>query len=368
MIIENFPRPVMAVAAGLLIFVAVSAAQAEEPRSPQTMTVEVRSLGSSASVGGTVVPFEEITFTAQIPGRVEHIAGDEGAFFKRGQVIVKIDEEELRAQRQAAVAQIRNAEATVRNAGVQLYRERENPTPTNQNMMDQFMPVNPMTGFFGNKSDTSVDRRANLYSHSTQVEQARAGLLQARSRLREIDAKMNDTKSIAPFDGYITHKNINKGDTVQPGQPLIKFANMTYLQIQADVPSRLADQLRPGGFVDVRLDDIKKTRIQARVAQVFPMADPTRHTVRVKFDLPMNISIKAGMYAEVFIREAGQMDGGYPVIPVSAVVNRGGLPMVYVMGRDGRPQLHLLRLGEQSGDQVTVLTGLKGGETIVVNP
>jgi hypothetical protein len=82
----------------------------------------------------------------------------------------------------------------------------------------------------------------------------------------------------------------------------------------------------------------------------------------------MNIPIKAGMYAEVFIPEAGQMGGGYPVIPVSAVVNRGGLPMVYVVGRDGRPQLHLLRLGEQAGDQVTVLTGLKGGETIVVNP
>jgi multidrug efflux pump subunit AcrA (membrane-fusion protein) len=355
-------------AGGMLALSSAFTLQAEEPSAPQTMVVELHALGSTASVGGTVVPFEEITFTAQIPGRVELIAGGEGSFFKRGEVIVKIDEEELLAQRQAAIAQIRNAEANLRNAGVQLHRERENPTPTNQTMMDQFMPVNPMKGLFGNGNDSSVDRRANLYSQGTQVEQARGGLLQARSRLREIDAKMNDTKSVAPFDGYITQKHINKGDTVQPGQPLIQFANMAYMQIQADVPSRLVDPLRPGGFVEVRLDDVNKTRIQARVAQVFPMADPTRHTVRVKLDLPTNISVKAGMYAEVFLRDRGQSGGAFPVIPVSAVINRGGLPMVYVMGPDGKPQLHLLRLGERTGDRVTVLTGLRGGETIVVNP
>jgi len=342
-------------------------AQATDNPSYQTAVVQTRSLGAVASLGGTVVPFEEITFTAQIPGHVEMIAGGEGAFFEEGQVIVKVDEEELMAKREAALAQIRNAEAAVRNAGVQFQRERANPTDTNQNMMDQMMPMNPMS-FFGNKNDTYVDRGANLYQQRTQVEQARANLLAAKSQLREIDAKLKDTESVAPFAGYITQKFVNKGDTVQPGKPLIKFANMTYMQIQADVPSRLATQLRPGDLVDVRLDDAEKTTAKARVAQVFPMADPTRHTVRVKFDIPTNVPVKAGMYAEVFLQESARMGGALPVIPVSAVINRGGLPMVYVMEADGQPQLHLLRLGERRGDQVTVLTGLKGGETIVVNP
>ncbi len=361
------PGPVLAGIVLLSLSAIFFTASATDNPIHQTLVVQTQSLGSVASLGGTVVPFEEITFTAQIPGQVEMIAGGEGAFFQEGEVIVKIDEEELLARRQSALAQIRNAEAAVRNAGVQFQRERTNPTPTNQNMMDQMMPMNPMS-MFGNKNDTYVDRGANLYQQRTQVEQARANLQQAKSQLREIDAKLKDTESTAPFAGYITQKFVNKGDTVQPGKPLIEFANMTYMQIQADVPSRLATQLRPGDMVDVRLDDSGKTAAKARVAQVFPMADPTRHTVRVKFDLPTNIPVKAGMYAEVFLREQPQMGGPMPVIPASAVVNRGGLPMVYVMEDDGKPHLHLLRLGERRGEQVTVLTGLKGGETIVVNP
>ena len=66
--------------------------------------------------------------------------------------------------------------------------------------------------------------------------------------------------------------------------------------------------------------------------------------------------------------QPGQEQGTLPMIPVSSVVYRGGLPMVYVMDTEGQPRLHLLRLGEQFGDQVTVLTGLQGGERILANP
>jgi multidrug efflux pump subunit AcrA (membrane-fusion protein) len=202
-------HPIAILFAGLALSVAALVSAGEY----RTTTVETRTLGSVASVGATVVPFEEITFTAQIPGRMELMAGGEGSFFKQGEVIARIDDEEIKAQRQAALAEIRNAEAALRNAGVQLQRERTNPTPTNQNMMDQFMPMNPMS-MFGNRSDTYVDRRANLYSQGTAVEQARGRVVQARSRLTEIEAKMNDTKSVAPFDGYITQKFVNKGDPI----------------------------------------------------------------------------------------------------------------------------------------------------------
>jgi multidrug efflux pump subunit AcrA (membrane-fusion protein) len=119
----------------------------------------------------------------------------------------------------------------------------------------------------------------------------------------------------------------------------------------------------------VRLDDVKQTVAQARVAQVFPMADATRHTVRVKFDLKPGTPAKAGMYADVMIPQSGIHDPAaeaLPVIPMAAVVWRGGLPMVYVMDAQGQPRLNLLRLGEQVGDEVAVLTGLQGGERVLV--
>jgi multidrug efflux pump subunit AcrA (membrane-fusion protein) len=310
---------------------------------------------------------EEITFTAQMPGSVEMLAGAEGDFFKHGTVLAALDESQLKAKRQAAVAQIRNAESAYRNAGVQYYRERENPTPQQSgNMMSQMMPM-PMP-FMGSEGDKGVHRGATLHQYSSQIEQARGAIATARSHLQEIDAKLQDVKSVAPFDGYITRKHVNKGDTVQPGQPLLSFANMSQLQIQIDVPTRLSAPLAPGFITQVRLDDPQKSIVRARVAQIFPMADPTRHTVRVKLDLEHGSPAKAGMYGEVMIQQPGVEQGSLPMIPVSAVVYRGGLPMVYVMDTQDQPRLHLLRLGEQVGDRVTVLTGLQGGERILANP
>ena len=143
---------------------------------------------------------------------------------------------------------------------------------------------------------------------------------------------------------------------------------MTQLQIQADVPTRLSVALQPGFMTQVRLDDPNQTIARARVAQIFPMADPTRHTVRVKFDLEPGAPAKAGMYAEVLIQQPGQEQSTLPMVPVSAVVYRGGLPMIYVLDAQNQPRLHLLRLGEQYGDMVTVLTGLQGGERVLANP
>jgi multidrug efflux pump subunit AcrA (membrane-fusion protein) len=321
-------------------------------------------VGGNATVGGTVVPQEEITFTAQLPGAVKQLAGAEGDFFRKGAVLVVIDDSEMRAKRAAAIAQIRNAEAAYRNAEVQYHRERRDPTPQGGNMMSQMMPM----PFFGDNKPTGVQRDASLHQYGTQIEQAQGALMAAQAQLSEIDAKLQDVRSLAPFDGYILRKHVSQGDTVQPGQPLLSFADMGRLQVQADVPTRIAGPLQPGFMTRVKLDDQAQTVVEARVAQVFPMADATRHTVRVKLDLQSGAPAKAGMYAEVLVPQPMSDQGSLPAIPISAVVYRGGLPMVYVLDAEEQPRLHLLRLGEQFGNAVTVLTGLKGGERILLNP
>ncbi len=331
---------------------------------PAWVLVERRPVGGDTTIGGTVVPTQEITFTAQMPGAVQLIAGTEGDFFKRGAVLAVIDDTEMRAKRAAALAQIRNAEAAYRNAEVQYHRERKDPTPQGGNMMSQMMPM----PFFGDNKPTGVQRDATLHQYGTQIEQAQGALIAAQAQLKEIDAKLQDVRSVAPFDGYIVRKHVNKGDTVQPGQPLLAFADMGQLQAQVDVPTRLSAPLQPGFTTRVKLDDPMETVVMARVAQVFPMADPTRHTVRVKLDLQPGAPAKAGMYAEVLIPQPLSDQGSLPVIPASAVIHRGGLPMVYVLDAQEKPRLNLLRLGEQFGDTVTVLTGLQGGERILLRP
>ena len=335
------------------------------------ITVPSVPVGAAVSLGGTVVPFKDVTFSAQIPGRIKSIAGEEGDNFKSGAELIAINDDDLLAQRRAAWANLSNAEAALRNAGVQYSREWVSPYGGEQNDMMGGMSsimrnfTNPMQGMTGSSSP-GFDRHAQLTQYGTQVEQARSQLIAARSKIEEIDTKIRDAKSLAPFDGVISKKFVEVGDTVQPGQPLLKFSDISKLQIKVEVPARLMPGVKKGMIVPARLD-VGDVNVQARVVQVYPMADPDRHTVTVKLDLPPGVPGGAGMYAEVMINDINAKIRELPVVPKDALVWRGSLPGIYVMNENNQRELRLVRTGDDVGtDGVSILSGLRAGERIVV--
>jgi multidrug efflux pump subunit AcrA (membrane-fusion protein) len=110
--------------------------------------------------------------------------------------------------------------------------------------------------------------------------------------------------------------------------------------------------------------------VDGLVDQIFPAANSAQHTVTVKVLLPPNAPVAPGMYASALLPEpavAGQAVN-VPVIPVSAVVYPGSLPTVFTVGRDGKTELRVVRLGDKQGDRVIVLSGLQPGEKVVTSP
>jgi multidrug efflux pump subunit AcrA (membrane-fusion protein) len=326
-------------------------------------------------VSGNVVPFKEVTLAAQMPGRVKFIAGIEGETFEEGTTLIALDEDELMAKRAAAYAQLAAADAQLRNAGVQYSRELWSPQSANApggmaipNLFDQ-MFTRPAEDFFGQR-DRDAERSADLFASSTRMEQARSAILQAQSEIRAIDAKLRDAKSLAPFDGVIVEKFVEEGDTVQPGQPMLKFADVTWLQIDVDVPARLAQGLQPMSVLqDAATFDDHPQPVAIRVAQIFPMADVERYTVRVKFDIPQGVS-KPGMYAKVRLPDfSGPARSQLPVIPSTAIRYRGSLPVVYVQNEQGEPELRMIRQGRRlDNGMTTVLSGIAPGDRVYPNP
>lgn len=340
----------------------------------QTTTVALAHVGHTATVGGTVIPYKEVNLNAQIPGQVTYIAGAEGDSFGSGAVLVQIDDSQIQAQRRAALADIANAEAAARNAQVQYSRELWSPRSNSPNsmpgmgmpgMFDQFFTRN-MSNAMG-RSDSGLERQAELYAQGSGVSQAQGRLLQTTAQLEALDAKLRDAQQVAPFDGMIVQKMVEVGDTVQPGQPLLQFAHTTYLRIKADVPVRLVAGLDKGMLVQARLD-AGGIQVQARVAQIFPMADQARHTVTVKFDLPKGVPGGPGMYAEVQVPDPSEATQGLAAVPEEAVMWRGSLPNVFVL-QNGRPSLRVVRVGSPIGDgRVSILSGIAVGEQVIVNP
>ncbi len=339
----------------------------------RVVPVDARSTQATVTLGGTVVPYKEVTLAAQLPGRVIFLAGTEGDSFKEGTRLAELDDKELRAQQQAALASLRDAEAGMRNAGIQYERElfapqRQSPSQMPgmgmPSLFDQFV-TRPMGSMMG-QGNPAMERSVDLYGRGIQIEQARNAYLKAVSQLEQVEAKFRDAKSIAPFDGMIVKKFVEVGDTVQPGQPLLSFADTHYLQVQVEVPARLMPGVRDGMWLRAKLD-IRNTWVDVRVAQIFPMADPQRHTVRVKLDLPTSAPAAPGMYAEVMIPDVDAPVRTVLVVPNAAIIQRGSLPMVYVVRDENKKELRIVRLGERvDAYHTTVLSGLQPGEMVFI--
>ena len=357
-----------------------------DTRHESIVTVTNAKTGAHVVLGGTVKPYREVTLTAQTPGRVEFIAGSEGDWFDEGQILVAIDDDDVVAQRSQAMADLYGRTSSLQDARAQYSREFWAPQALQQHQQQQTAPsmgyfpsmFEKFMGFGGGGPSSGINsynglnpwvvRDVDLYSQGTHVSLAQSGIAGARSRVEEINARLRDTRAISPFEGVIVKKLAEIGDTVQPGQALLKFADTRYLQLKVDVPARLVSALSEDMVVPAKLD-VGDTYIDVRVAQIFPMADSQRHTVEVKFDLPEGVPGGPGMYAEVMIPDVNTPITDMPIIPSSAIIRRGSLPAVFVLNRDNQAEMRLVRLGDEvDGENVAVLSGLRPGEQIFASP
>ncbi len=346
-----------------------------QPQALQLHTVSKQSVALSINIAGTVAALKTAQLAAQIPGRVVFIAGQEGDRFQQGDELIRIDDSALRAKLDAAVAQRDASLAAIRNANVQMQRELVNPRSEASGqapggmgvpaMMDQ-MFTNPMQNMMGMRSRGN-ERYSDVVGHETKVAQATTQYKQAEAQIKEIQASLRDARTIAPFEGVIETLYAEMGDTKQPGQPLLTFSETNAFQVLADVPVRIRPGLKPGMKLPVRLDGTGQP-IPARIARIFPVADPTQHTVRVEMDLPLGTQTTVGQYAEVSVPDSSASKAAGLYIPAGSVVRKGGLPLVFTVGEDGKTRLRVVRLGEQLGDKITVLSGVREGDRLVANP
>ncbi len=355
-------------------------------------------VNATITIGGTIVPFKEVTLSAQLPGRITKIAGEEGDEFEEDTVLVAIDDKELRAKRREAIATLMSAEASLYNAETQFSREIFSPQSKKSpggmgapSLFDQYFSK-PAGDFLG-QGDPGADRHADLYNRGTAIEQARGAMMRIESQIDQIESKLRDARGLAPFDGIMTMKMVEVGDTVQPGQQLLKFADIQSLQIEVNVPARLVSGLKEGmENILAKLDAASVTGpVLVRVAQIYPVADRKRHTIKVKFDLPLTLPVPTdtgqynevniqqiafpGEYAEVDIPNLDASKRAMVIVPASALVrSRGSLPGIYVLNKETKEfQWHLVRKGKtvstpQCPQCINILSGLKIGDTIDINP
>lgn len=304
---ENGARP----AATALASVAVRVARAEAKRHNAT-----------EETLGTVRAKLQARIEAKVAGRIVEMHATTGRPVKRGELLVKLDAQEIRARLDQALATRQQAAGDLKRFAALLERSAATPAEFD-------------------------------------AAQARARV--AEAAVSEAQAMLGYTEIAAPFDGVVTRKLADVGDLATPGKPLLEMEDPSHLRFETDVPEALIRAVQIGATLPVRLPD-SPAELTATVSEIAPTADPGSRTFRVKLDLPPRADVRPGQFGRVAI----PLEESTAIcVPASAVVVRGQIEAVFV-ATNQQAQMRLVKTGKRRDGEVELASGLSAGESVVV--
>ncbi len=258
----------------------------------------------------------------RVSARVAELTVNEGAHVRRGDVLVRLSDDDVQATLKAAQSQREVAESQVRR--IQALRAANAATAS--------------------ELDAAMTARAD-----------------AVARMEAARATLADTVLRAPFDAVVQRKWASRGALVGPGAPLLELDG-TALELTGTLTESETAGLAVGAEVPFRVGALQGTAtLIALSSGGDPLSQRSAFRARPSKDAP---ALRSGDFGRIGVKGVG---GPRRAIPLTAVVQRGDLSGVFVL-TDGRAVLRWLRFGAPEGDQLPVLAGLSPGERVIAVP
>ncbi|PNH97877.1 efflux RND transporter periplasmic adaptor subunit [Vibrio diazotrophicus] len=311
-----------------------STGYANAEQASERYIVKSESLAQVVQLDGVVQPINQGTVASQTSGRIVGLNVDVNDYVKKGTVLLEISAVQQSASLDAAQAQLASAIAQDREAQAQVKRYR------------QLFPKGAIS------QDVMDSAEARARSASAAVKSAQAAVAQAKESL-------GYTSVTAPYDGVVTQRHVELGETVAPGTPLVSGFSIDKLRVETEIPQRYQPSV--SDVAQFEVVSPQGERILPTQYSLFSYADPQSHTFKIRLNLPEDIStFVPGMWVKTEFHY-GNRDT--ILIPNSSVVRRAELSSVYRIQDDSRV-LNPVRLGQTYGDYTEVLSGLEEGDVI----
>jgi RND family efflux transporter MFP subunit len=322
------------------------------------------------NASGYVTARRRATVSSKVTGKVLEVFVEEGKAVKKGQVLARLDDSQVRAALAVARAQLATARGAAAEDEARL-REAER----------QFNRLNQLV-------QEKVVGRAEVDTAQSQVESLKARIALARqqvevaqSQVAAFEVDLADMVVRAPFDGVAISKDAQPGEMISPVSAgggftrtgICTIVDMSSLEIEVDVSESYINRVKPNQPVEAILDAYPDWRIPAHVITTVPTADRQKATVRVRIGfeglepriLP-DMGVKVSFFNE---RQPDAASGAPPkprlVVPKAAVRSDAGQSVVFVV-REERAERRAVTTGPAEGEQIEIVSGLNAGERIVV--
>jgi RND family efflux transporter MFP subunit len=345
---RTWARTIASLAAACLgLAVAGCREEAPEPeavaRPVKILEVRGGGAGMTREYPGHIRAIQQADMAFEVPGKIIEFRFTEGQRVREGEVLAQLDDRDYQARLDAARAQAANARVNFERA---------------QKLFEE-----------GALAALERDRRRTVYDT-------------AEANLREASKAVEDTSLRAPFSGVMAKKLVEDFENVQAKQPVLILQDESHLEIRVNVPERdmtggAAQELDPDEVTRrieprVIVTAIPDREFPARVKQVAMIADPTTRTFEATFviDRPEDVSVRPGMTAKVIISvpEDRAVASGMRIPANATVADDQGKAFVWVIDPSSMTVRPVpVELGELSGSEVAILSGLSDGDQIAIS-
>jgi HlyD family secretion protein len=365
------------------------------------------SLGESVlSASGYVVAHHKIAVGAKVMGRVAWIGVEKGDTVQGGQVLVRLEASEFRAQvnqaqanfaaSQARLDKLRTgsrpeeklkdraavlqAEANLKNAEAEyqrtesLFRSGVSSKAEYDRALAQRDSAAAMV-----QSARQASAMTDIGPRKEEIRAAEAEVQQMKAALDYANTQLAATEIKAPVSGTVLERTVEPGEMVSPSAfggsgartSVVDLADLTDLQVELDISQSEFARLKMSQRAEIIPDAYPNLRFAGFIEEIAPEANRAKSTVQVKVKVENpNEQLRPEMNARVnFLSDKPATTESKSVarvlVPKAAVVKQDNSSFVFVV-KGNKVEQRTIRTGEESGDAYVVLDGLSGSETVAV--
>ena len=357
---------VAALAVAAVVYYRLEAAPSEVETVTVTMAYASRDF-TVLNATGYVVAQRKAAVASKATGRLIWLGVQEGSRVRKDDVIARLEDLDVKATREQASANVQVARANLTQGQAEL-KDAETALKRSQGLLAE--------GFV---SQASHDIAVARYNKSTaQIASLQASIGAAVANLRGAQVSVEQTLIRAPFDGVVLTKAANVGDIVTPFSSaldskgaVVTMADMTTLEVEADVSESSLSKVRIGQPVEIQLDALPDQRFRGEVSRTVPTVDRAKATVMTKIRfLEPDARVLPEMSAKVAFlsKEVGDTERtARPALNPAAIANRNGREVVFVV-KEGKLAEVPIETGAKIGDLVEIRRGPQPGEKVVLKP
>jgi HlyD family secretion protein len=316
---------------------------------------------------GRVVAYRKAAVSTKATGRLEWLGVQEGSRVKAGEVIARLENLDVAAARDSALAGANAARANLEQGDAEM-RDAQSTLRRTQDLFEKKFI-----------SEATLDAaRARYDKAKASVSSLKAGIGVAEANARQAGVSVEQTLIRAPFDGIVLTKNANVGDIITPFSSavdskgaVVNMADMDTLEVEADVSEASISKITEGMPTEIQLDAYPDLRLLGQVSRIVPTVDRSKATLVVKVSFKeKDARVLPDMSSKVaFLSRAPAADERKPVTAVrpEAIARRGDKSVVYVLDDKGVAKEVDVGAPRKLGDLMQV-ANVKPGDKVALSP